>query len=77
MKINWLGVSLFLAGILAGTVGSGGVGAIQYARLESRMEQRYIEDHERLVKIETDVAWIRQMLAKIDGSRYNGGGKSK
>lgn len=74
MKLNWLAIALFLAGILAGTAGSGGIGMVQYARLESRMEQRYVEDHERLVKIETDVRWIREMLAKNGGPWYTGSG---
>lgn len=63
ISVNWLTVSLFLVGILAGTVGAGGVGAIKYARLEEKVYQ----DHERLVRIEQDVAWIRQMLAKNGG----------
>ena len=64
MKVNWLTVSLFLAGIIAGTIGAGGVGAVQYARLEAKMESRYDEDHERLVRIEENVKWIRAELAR-------------
>lgn len=64
MKINWLPVVLFLAGIIAGTVGAGGVGAVQYARLEEKMEVRYLEDHERLVRVEENVKWIRKALAE-------------
>lgn len=65
-------LALFLGGIIAGTVGAGGVGAVQYARLEVKMEERYHSDHERLVKIENDVRWIREMLANNRVLRYNG-----
>lgn len=67
MKTNWLNVSLFLAGIIAGTVGAGGVGAMQYSRLEAKMESRYEEDHERLVRMERDIEWIRAELAHRGG----------
>ena len=74
---TWFRVALFLGGILAGTVGAGGVGALQYSKLEAAakehnqtMERRVDEDHERLVRVEQDVQWVRQTLdrlfAKID-----------
>jgi hypothetical protein len=60
-KGNWLRIALFLAGILAGIVGAGGVSAVQISNLESKYEL----DHDRLVRIETDVAWIKNFLMRL------------
>jgi hypothetical protein len=62
---------MFLGGILAGTIGAGGVGAFQY----SRLQEKVYTDSERLARIEADVKWIREMLAQKGFPRYNGNGK--
>lgn len=58
---NWLRVSLFLAGLLAGTLGAGGVARYQYNDLEAK----YDADHERLVRIENDVKWVIRTMLRV------------
>ena len=59
--MTWLRVSLFLAGLLAGTAGAGGVARYQYLQLE----REYKIDHDTLIEIRTDVKWIKAAIIRL------------
>lgn len=72
MKNGWLPVALFLAGTLLGNLGACGVGEYKLRALQA--EQTL--DHDRIVRIENDVRWIKRYLQLTQpyGKMEDGGG---